>query len=126
MGAMIALQAFAIDAGKTMEQVCLENGFVLEKYTVVTDDDYILSLYRIPGTFSDLQETDATTKPAVLMMHGLDSDAMQWVMNDSDKANAFILARAGYDVWMGNNRGSVMSLGHKTLSPDDKDYWDYY
>ena len=47
-------------------------------------------------------------------------------MNDSDRANAFILARAGYDVWMGNNRGSVMSLGHKTLSPDDKDYWDYY
>ena len=41
----------AIDAGKTMEEVCLENGYSIEKYTVVTDDNYILSLYRIPGSF---------------------------------------------------------------------------
>ena len=43
----------AIDAGKTMEEICLENGFAVEKYTVVTEDEYILSLYRIPCTFSE-------------------------------------------------------------------------
>ena len=121
----------AIDAGKTMEQVCLENGYSIEKYTVVTDDDYILSLYRIPGTFKETAEAkkqskNASPKPAVLMMHGLDSNHMQWVMNDAEKANAFILANEGYDVWMGNNRGNNYSKAHLTLSPSDKDFWDYY
>ena len=60
------------------------------------------------------------------MMHGLDADMMQWVVNDADKANAFILSRAGYDVWMGNNRGSRYSMGHLTLTPKDYDYWSYY
>lgn len=96
----------------------------MEKYTVVTPDDYILSLYRIPGTFAELGAD--VQKPAVLMMHGLDADMTQWVLNDENKANAFILARAGYDVWMGNNRGTRYSKGHLTLSRKDKAYWDYY
>jgi len=51
---------------------------------------------------------------------------MEWVWNDSERANAFILARAGYDVWMGNNRGSKFSQGHMSLSTKDKAYWDFY
>ena len=43
----------ANDAGKSMELICAENGFATESYTVVTSDDYILSLYRIPGTFKE-------------------------------------------------------------------------
>ena len=32
----------------------------------------------------------------------------------------------GYDVWIGNNRGTEYSRGHKTLdAATDKDYWDY-
>ena len=54
LGSIAALGVQAVmDAGKTMEQICLENGFAVESYTVVTEDDYILSLYRIPGTFKD-------------------------------------------------------------------------
>jgi len=51
---------------------------------------------------------------------------MEYVMNDPDKANAFVLAREGYDVWLGNNRGNFNSQAHLTLSIDDRDYWDYY
>ena len=50
----------------------------------------------------------------------------QWVANSPDRANAFILANAGFDVWMGNNRGSKYSLGHATLSTDDLEYWEFY
>lgn len=51
---------------------------------------------------------------------------MEWVWNDADRANAFILARAGYDVWMGNNRGNRFSHAHLTKDTSSRDYWDFY
>ena len=55
MAGLIAFNTtvMANDAGKSMEEICAENGFATESYTVVTSDDYILSLYRIPGTFKE-------------------------------------------------------------------------
>mmetsp|Transcript_39742 Transcript_39742/g.52058 ORF Transcript_39742/g.52058 Transcript_39742/m.52058 type:complete len:115 (+) Transcript_39742:56-400(+) len=103
---LAAVAAEAIDAGKSFEELCMENGFQSEQYDVVTSDDYILSLYRIPGTFSEIKEKRTEPKPAVLFVHALDANMMEYVLNDADKANAFVLAREGYDVWLGNNRGS--------------------
>ena len=71
MAAALALCSNAIyssgDAFRSMEEICQENGFGTESYTLVTPDDYVLSLYRIPGTFSEMQK--GVKKPAVLMMH---------------------------------------------------------
>ena len=117
--------AAVVHAKKTMEELCLENGYAIESYTVLTPDDYVLSLYRIPGTVNEIGTE--VKKPAVLMVHGLDADSMQWVGNlDPAKTNAFILSNAGYDVWMGNNRGTPHCNTHLTLSSKDKAYWDYY
>jgi pimeloyl-ACP methyl ester carboxylesterase len=60
------------------------------------------------------------------MMHCQDCDMMEWVANTPETAPAFVLANAGYDVWMGNNRGSRYSLSHKTKKPTDLDFWDFY
>lgn len=35
------------------------------------------------------------------------------------------LADLGYDIWMGNNRGTDYSLGHKYLSVHDREFWDW-
>jgi lysosomal acid lipase/cholesteryl ester hydrolase len=42
-------------------------------------------------------------------------------------APAFVAARAGYDVWLGNSRGNTFSNKHTTLDPDHdaEKYWDF-
>ena len=114
------------DKFKTMEELNFENGFASMSYTVFTEDNYVLSLFRIPGTLLEMQEGIQKQKPVVLFMPALDTDMMEYVINDVDRANAYILSRAGYDVWLGNNRGTRLSLGHLSLSTDDKEYWNYY
>ena len=42
--------AMASDAFKTLREIARENGFRTEEHQVITDDGYILALWRIPGT----------------------------------------------------------------------------
>jgi pimeloyl-ACP methyl ester carboxylesterase len=60
------------------------------------------------------------------MQHGLISLADTWIYNTPELAPAFQLAREGYDIWLGNNRGNVYSLGHTSMVPDaSSDYFNY-
>jgi len=61
----------------------------------------------------------------VFMQHGITDSADCFIMNYADVAPAFQYVRAGYDVWLGNNRGTKYSLGHKTLSTKDHAYWQF-
>ena len=40
-------------------------------------------------------------------------------------AIAFVLSKAGYDVWLGNNRGNHNSQAHKTLDPKKEEFWEF-
>ena len=63
--------------------------------------------------------------PAVLLQHGLMDTADAWIMDHPDESPAFVLAREGYDVWLGNNRGNRYSRKHETMSPTDEAFWDF-
>lgn len=59
----------------------------------------------------------------MLMQHGVECDMTFWVWNLPEVAPAFVLARAGYDVWLGNNRGNRFSINHLSLDPKKKEFW---
>jgi len=59
-------------------------------------------------------------------MHGITDSADCWIMHHPDLAPAFQLVNQGYDVWLGNQRGTKYSMGHNTLNPTkDKAYWEF-
>ncbi len=76
-------------------------------------------MFRIPGKKEELRE-DALSqgKPAIFLQHGILDSADTWIMHYEEEAPAFILANAGYDVWLGNTRGNKYSREHQYLMPD--------
>lgn len=60
----------------------------------------------------------------VFLQHGLASTSANFLGKGKDSL-AFLLADAGYDVWLGNFRGTEYSEGHVNLTVADKRYWDH-
>jgi hypothetical protein len=92
-----------------------------EEHNIKTKDGYILTVWRIKGKSGE--EFVEGSKPPVLFQPCLDCDMMVYVCNDPDKAPAFQLSNAGYDIWLGNNRGNKYGQRHESLSVDDKEFW---
>ena len=57
-------------------------------------------------------------RPAVMLQHGILASSETFVLNGKESA-AFKFASAGYDVWLGNSRGTLYSRSHEYLNPDD-------
>lgn len=92
----------------------------VEEHTVKTDDGYILTLFRIaPNVMT------AEKRPVVLLVHGLFGSADDWLLMGPGKSLAYILADAGFDVWLGNTRGSKYSRHHIAKHPALPDFWQY-
>ncbi|CAF2157850.1 BnaA07g03890D [Brassica napus] len=129
------LTAFTISSAVTQSHILLGSpvnslcadlihpaGYSCTEHTIQTKDGYILALQRVA---SPAQNLTLQYGPPVLLQHGLFMAGDVWFLDSPKESLGFILADHGFDVWVGNVRGTRYSYGHVTFSETDKEFWDW-
>ncbi|CAG5057875.1 unnamed protein product [Parnassius apollo] len=114
------------DAHISVPHMIKAAGYPAEKHRTTTADGYILQLYRIPGGRREKEnfKTSTKAKEAVLVMHGIFGCSTNFLIMGPDRSLGYMLADAGYDVWLGNLRGNLHTA-HLNLTRDNPKFWEY-
>ncbi|XP_037949314.1 lipase 3-like [Teleopsis dalmanni] len=107
----------------TSEERIKSHGYPAESHFIETEDGYILNLFRIP--YSHKLQNQNAYRPVILLQHGLLSNSDCWLTSGPDHSLAYLLADAGYDVWLGNARGNIYSRDNSKISLNNPKFWHF-
>lgn len=110
------------DENRNVTQLITSKGYPCDDYTVTTEDGYILSLQNIPYGRSG---PSSSRGYPVLLQHGFLDSASTWVINNATQSLGFLLADAGYDVWLGNSRGNAYCQANTMMSNTSQEFWNF-
>eukprot|EP01132_Coremiostelium_polycephalum_P002495 gene2495-3087_t len=116
------------DLTRNISQLIQARGYPEEDHTATTPDGYILSLQRIPaGRYQNNPNPYGPNgRPVVLLQHGVEDIGTTWVMQENVyQSLGFILADAGFDVWINNVRGTTYSNSNTHLDPNLQPFWQF-
>lgn len=95
-------------------------GYRAEVHNVTTEDQYILTVFRCNS-----KNSSKGGKKVVVCGPGFLFSSDDFCMNTPTQGLAYVMADAGYDVWLLNPRGNYYSRNHVFLSPSDPLFWDF-
>ena len=86
--------------------------------TAVTDDGYSITMQHISPL------NGKKSKGACILLHGMfESSAM--TLTHATESLPIVLAKQGFDVYLGNVRGNMYGLKHASKSPWSSDFWNF-
>lgn len=98
-------------------------GFEIEDHIVKTKDNYLLNIHKLIKP-NDSHRT--SNGKIVYLHHGLLMSSEIWLtMLDKDSNLPIILYDAGYEVWLGNNRGNKYCQKHLSHSINLEQFWNF-
>ncbi|XP_077509459.1 lipase 3-like [Amblyomma americanum] len=119
------------DAERNVTEIITDKGYLVQEYEVTTRDGYVLRLQRIPYGRHVPESSPSASRglrtqgaPPVVVMHALLFSSAVWVVNGPDQGLPYVLADAGFDVWLANMRGNTQSR-HLHYTRDQKEFWDF-
>lgn len=111
-------KVIAVSDALSFEDICAVHGYSSTEHLVATPDGYMLGIHRIVP--------EEPPRGVVYLHHGLLMNSEIWVAAPSPEYSiAFQLVDAGYEVWLGNNRGNKYSRKHLNKNPNSREFWNF-
>ncbi|CAH2100276.1 unnamed protein product [Euphydryas editha] len=111
---------FYEDTYLNFTELTTKYGYPSEKHTVLTEDGYLLTVFRILPRCTDKR------KIPVILGHGVIDSSDAWILTGPKTGFGYILSNNCYDVWVPNFRGNTYSRKHVRFDPNkDPDYWEF-